>query len=337
VSEHLQEVFAAEHGVSPATLRQLDARDLKELEATVQGAANREFRVSAMGALVAARGAGATKALAQVLANEDEDVTLRAAAASQLGGAGPTAENALVSALTEASEPTILVAAAGALAKIGSAAAIEPLSPLADRDDAVGQQARFSRTVVAFRAGRAGYEPPDSAQAEILALADRGRVPVSQRALAADEAAAAFQDLRQDTYGVQLTQAGTFRIDCAQERFLVAVGPEPVTPDRPTLAGLVAYRSPAQGTYSVNWLALAWPGKGDALELGVYRPSGHQVLAGTARGRGDDATFELRSVHGRGNLPVELRGEFSGGQVTALEGASGPTRPERAEPAPEVS
>ncbi len=164
-------------------LRRLDAGDLRELELSVLGEANRQFRTRAMDALVAARGAGAIRALAQVLVNDREDVTLRAAAASQLGRAGPAAEGPLVSALREASEPTILVAVAGALAKVGSEAAIEPLAPLAARDDAVGQQARFAATVIAFRERLPGREPPEVAEAELLPVEGEGRMGLSRRPL----------------------------------------------------------------------------------------------------------------------------------------------------------
>jgi hypothetical protein len=336
MSERLHDVFNSEHRVSRDTLRQLDARDLQELELSVLGEANRPFRVKAMDALVTARGGAATAVLARVLANDGEDVTLRAAAASQLGRAGPVAERALVSTLREASEPTILVAVAGALAKVGSEAALEPLAALAGRDDAVGQQARFAQTVIAFRARRPGHEPPDVAEGDLLPVPDENRMRLSRRPLGTDEAPAAFEELRQDSYGVPLAREGAFRIDCAQERFLVALEREPVNGEQPTLAGVVARRSYAQGSYSVNWLVLTWPGADGALQVGVFRPSGHQVLAGTARAEGDGTTFELRSVQGRGNLPVEARGSVVGGQVTALDGASGAARPERGEPAPDT-
>jgi hypothetical protein len=335
VSERLTDVFNAQHLIPRQTLRELDARDLRELESSVLGEAHRPYRIRAMDALVAARGAGAIKALAQVLANEDEDPTVRAAAASQLGRAGPPAETPLLSALEAASEPTILVSVAGALGKVGTAAAIEPLRTLADRDDAVGQQARFAATIIAFRERRPGHEPPQVADSDVLPVPERDRAPVSYRPLRQDEALTAFEDLRQDSFGVPLAPESAFRIDCARERFLVALEEKPATLEEPTLAGLVARRSYAQGTYSVSWLVLTWPGEDGAVQVGVYRPSGHQVLAGTARLEGEQATFELRSVRGRGNLAVEVHGTVERGRITALEGTTGHERAERGEPTPE--
>ena len=332
MSERLQEIFSTKHRASRATLASLDDRDLRELESAVLGEAHRPYRAKAMDALVVARGAGATKALALVLADEREDLALRAAAASQLGRAGPTAEKPLLAAL-EAGEPTILVAAAGALAKVGSPEAMDSLRALADRDDAVGRQARFAATVIAFREGRPGFEPPPPE--EPLPVPEEGRSRLSLRPLRGDEAVSALADIRLDSFGLSLVPETAFRVDCARERLLVAVDPERVKLEQPTVAGVVARRSQSQGTYSVNWLVLAWPGEGATFQLGVYRPSGQQILSGIARREEERVSFELGSVVGRGNLPAEVRGSVERGRLTALEGAAGVARPMRGEPQPE--
>lgn len=335
MSERLLDVFHARHRVPREVLRRLEPGDLDEIEASVLGETHRSFRIRAMDVLVAARGAGATKALAQVLADDREDVSLRAAAAAQLGRAGPSAETPLLSALQEGREPTILVAVAGALAKVGSAAALEALSAVADRDDAVGRQARFAATVIAFREHRPGYEPPSVADSDVLPVPEQDLSRLRQRRLRHDEVRAALDDLRQDSFGVQLAEEEAFSIECAQERFIVVLDADSAVREQPTLSGLVAHRSYETGTYSVSWLVLAWPGDDGATRVAVHRPSGQQVLAGTARFEGDQATFDLLSVRGRGNLAVEVHGSLEKGRIVTFEGTAGRGRPERGEPTPE--
>lgn len=336
MSETLQDVLNAKHRVSVEVVRRLSADDLQRLEASVRGEADRSIRPRAMDVLVAARGAGAMRVLADVLDDGDEDVTVRASAAFQLGRTGPSGEDALVSAVGTARDPVILIAAASALGKVGSGTALDALADLTDRDDPVGRQARLAAALIAIRGQREGFSPP-GAGVEPLPLPDEKRVPLAQRALRDDEARAAFEDLRQDAYGVDLAQERAFRLDCGPGRFLVALDREPVSTGRPTLAGLVARRSEEDGTFSVSWLVLSSPAKDGSLQIGVYRPSGHQVLAGSARVADRESTFELHSVRGRGNLPVEVTGTVVGGQVTAFAGTSAPGRSERGAPTPETS
>lgn len=335
MSDLLHEVFSAEHRAPREVIARLDATALRELEATVRGEAHHQFRVRAMGALVDARGPGATAALRQVLSKRDEDPAVRAAAAFQLGRAGPPAEAALVSAIRGRPQATVAIAAASALAKVGSPAAIDALARLADRKDAAGQQARFAATVIAFRHHLKGHEPPAPGRAKLLELPRRGRAPVSSRALEGAELDAAFADLRYDTYGIQLVASHALRLDCGPARYLIALNPDLAGLDVPNVAAIVALRAETDQSYSVSRLVLSWPARGGTVNVAVYRPAGQQALVGTASIRGPRATFRLQSVEGRGNPPIDLRGTVESGRLVKLAGAAAAQRPVRAEPAAE--
>jgi HEAT repeat protein len=117
-SERLLHLLNAEHGVRRSELSALSDADIRELEAAVTGTGDRRYFARALDFLVTARGAGATRALAQVLGDRRERDTLRAAAASQLGRVGPTAERPLLAAL-DSDESTVVIAATGGLARVG--------------------------------------------------------------------------------------------------------------------------------------------------------------------------------------------------------------------------
>jgi hypothetical protein len=335
MSELLNELFAAEHRAPRELLARLDAGELLELEATVRGEAHKPYRVRAMGALVDARGAGATGVLAQVLSRRNEDSAVRAAAAFQLGRAGPPAEKQLIAAIRGRPQTTVAFAAAGALAKVGTPAAIAPLKALAKRDDALGAQARFAATVVAFRHHLKGQEPRASARAKILELPRRGRAPLFSRALERPEAMAAFEDLRHDTYGMRLAPGRALRLDCGPERYLIALNPDAAELDRPNIAGLVAQRAPTDNSYSVSRLVLTWRGRDGVINVGVFRPSGQLAFAGTATEKGQRTTFRLQSVAGRGNPPADVRGILEAGKIVQMTGSAAAIRPTRSAPTAE--
>src|SRR6266498_2352090 len=338
MAERLTELFAAEHGVDTAALERLDERDLEELEMTVLGRLERPFRVRAMNALVAARGAGAIGVLGEVLHDAREDPAVRAAAAGQLGRAGANAEPILIEALQSTPESTIRIAVAGALAKVGSPAALEPLEGIAAASEgALSRQARFATTVIAFRHGRGGHEPAPASEQDLLPMPEDERVPLSVREARTAEREAGLADLSRDSYGVSLAPETAFGVDCGPEQLLVAldrdlmVNLSRATSD-PVLAGLVAWQDPVERTHSVCWLLLAWPESRGSAHLAVYRPSGHLFLSGRAHVRAKRCQFELQSVQGRGNLPVEIRGTIKAGTVAAFDGVAGRSRPRQEAP-----
>jgi hypothetical protein len=131
---------------------------------------------------------------------------------------------------------------------------------------------------------------------------------------------------------------------------LVGLNPEGVHDDgtssltsRPFILGLVADRSPEDGSYSVRWLLLSWPGeKAPLVNLAVHRPSGDRILHGTLKIGAKRGEFELRSVRRPGGVPVLLRGRLADNVIRITEALSEqiatarrsptPTQPPRREP-----
>lgn len=252
MSDQLDQLLAEEHRITTAELRQLDSRQLREIEDAAAGRVRAPHRVRALALHAAIHGTRAIPLLAEVLRDPDEDTAIRAAAAAQLGRTNAGATSQLVDALLAENDPSVVAACVGALARVGSPDALEPLDRAAGRD-APWSHTRFAATVVAFRARRPGYEPRIADYGDQLELPERGRTALVAHGLAGADSEAALTDLRLDDYGVSL-DPHLVGIDCVRERYAVAlaltIGAAGAQLDEhllagPLLAGLVGWRSPA--------------------------------------------------------------------------------------------
>jgi hypothetical protein len=340
-SPRVDELFHSEHTIDRSALERLRPEDFRELRETVRGRIEEPHRVRAMRVLVDATGLEAMKPLAEVVGNRDEDPVVRAVAASQLGRLGRMAQDSLAEAL-DPSQPTVAIAAAGALAKAGTPDVVPRLDELARAAEqgALARQARFAATVISFRSREPGHEPPPPSEDEILSVPEGERLPIVMRPARRSERENALRDLERDTYGIALAPQLAF-VTCAPERMLVCLDGERLGSDvghafdAPLLAGLIARRDPVQRRFSPRWLILSWPWEVGTVAVAVHRPSGERFMSGEGRLEGRSGHFELRAVRGRGNEPVELTGTMEDGRLTSLAGTAASSRPERAEPAPD--
>ena len=344
MADPLDDLLHHKHRVSTDLLGALRSEDLERVR-SVAMERNHPDRVRAIGLLVAARAPGTDLLLARILRDGQEDRGIRAAAASELGrlGPGPDAVGMLLGSLLEIEDPGIRIQIAGALARVGTPDAMEPLGRVAERSEgALKLQAEFARSVIACRHDVRGYDFPPVSPREALALdSERAQAFGFERAPLA-EALVALAHLGSDTYGLLPEPELSHVILCGPARMLVALNPEALGGDaksgpatRPFVLGLIADRSQEDGSYSMRWLMLSWPdGKSSQVNLAVHRPSGDRILSGALKTGAKGGTFELRSVRRPGGVPILLRGRLAGRDVAVSEALSEQVATTRRSPTP---
>jgi hypothetical protein len=294
----------------------LTAADLDRLRSIASGADASPYRARALDALVLAAAPDLPALLGEIVGNRDEDTATRAAAATQLARSiGPAAEGLLLRALPAAAHVVVRVKITGALARVGGVASLPWLDRLAgDPEPAVSRMAAFGRSVISYRLGLPGHEVPTPD--DFLTVDAERSGPIAVDRAGAEEAGATLASLRNDTFGLALSTRRALRIECGLNRLVLMFSEDFArrgadSPLRqPTVPGLIAQRAPG-GSYSVRLVLLAGPQDEGGFHLAAYRTDGTQTMFGLATAD----TFELRSVPGRGSLPVLLRGRFQGPEV----------------------
>jgi hypothetical protein len=342
MAKRIDEILHDEHGIDPRVLQALTPDDLQRL-GTAALDREEQHRVRALDALVTAGAPEAGDILARILRARREDAAIRAAAAAQLGRMpGAETERVLLKVLPTATEPTLRIEIAAALAKIGGPESVDALGKLVEASDgATRRQAGFARSLIAYRHGIAGFELPAPQADEILELDRERAIPFTISRAPLRETVIAFASIAQVTYGVRLSRELAYSIECGPERMLLAFDAELFGQDvtkaaraRPLLIGLLAQWAPADGTYSVRWLVLSAPEDRSRVQLSVHRPSGIRVLFGSAQLEGTSARFELRSVRGPGAVAVDIRGRLERTRVRFDEALSAEVRIARESPVP---
>ncbi|MGV1008324.1 MAG: HEAT repeat domain-containing protein [Dermatophilaceae bacterium] len=342
MSESVDTLLSTKHRIRAQDAPRLDGAAVRELADVARGRRDPQRQVRALGVLTAVQGEQAIQVLSDVALDEHQDPTVRAAAAAQLGRTSISATGPLLRLLRGEADPTLLVAAVGSLARIGTPEALETLQPLTTRAADVAAQATAASRLIAFRHRLAGYEPPtgDYANLEAPPRQDQATAVQAYR-LREQEVAAALADLRTDGYVGTLGARAALGLRCQRDRLVVALDQTIATAgDRlaehlsegPLLAGVVGLQSPVDPGYAVRWVVLTWK-QDERQQVALHRPAGPPALYGTARVERDTATFDLRSVSTPGVSPVEVRGTLHAGQLE-LEGTSGVARTEARHPAP---
>jgi hypothetical protein len=333
VPDQIEKILHAEHRLARARLEALRPNDIERLRSA---ALDREepYRTRAMEALTTARAPDSHRLLEQVLRAGDEDPGVRAAAAAQLARLGDAeAERALLDALPDATEPTVQVEIAAALAKSGSPRALDALGRLAESAaELVRQQAAFACSVIAYRERQPGFELPVAAPEEIVQPDADQAIPITAGRPPALEVANAIATLAGETYGVRVTGDLSFFIRCGPEQMMLALDQEAATnlgdvaATRPLLLGLLARRAPVDGSYAVQGLLLSWPEKGSRFNVALHRPAGDQLLFGGAERRGELVQFALNTVRQPGAVPATVRGSFERSKFELVDSLSAQTR-----------
>jgi hypothetical protein len=325
------ELLHAKHGVSPdvhrAGVAVGDSQDRDQMIQIASGVNHPEYRIKAMNVLAA--DPEAAEVFRGALDDRAADDTVRAAGATLLARSGAdSAEDALVTALTDEPSNAVRHKIVAGLARVGGEAAHRALADPAAQDDGLGEHARFARTLIAYRLGAAtdpividpGQRAPgqhDSAAVWYPAIAS----------LAADVIA----QIAPDSYGVPLDQASISTVDCDGQRWAIAVSSVLTAgqPDGPTIAGLVALQSPADESFSTSMVILWRPDPSGLAGISVHRLDGRPVYVGEGETDGQTTEFVLDAVRQPGAVEKTIEGQLREGRLVALRIRSGQSLPSR--------
>jgi HEAT repeats len=335
-------IFQTSHRLNEESLKSLTAVDLDRLRSIASGAEPSPYRTRAMEALVMAATPDVPQVLAEILGNRGENPAIRAAAASQLARTGrPEAEDLLLRWLPTATDLVVRVKILGALARVGSRFSLSELDRLArDPEPAVSRLANFSRSVVAYRAGLPGHEVRVPSQGDFLKVDPARSAPFAVGRAGVEEIRATLVSLGTDTFGLNLSTRVGLRIDCDLTRLFMTISEDFARRGvagllkQPMLPGLIAQRAPSDGSYSVRMILLAGPQENGRFHVAMHRTDGTQMMFGSGRADDEGATFELRSVRGRGNVAAILRGRLHGSEIVLTEAASAQRVTEQSAPKP---
>jgi hypothetical protein len=319
----LDTLLESKHRVPTGLVKTLDRGSIALLVEIVSGRADHPRRERACGVLVAADPARAVDPLRQLLRNESEGLNLRVAAAAALGHARiPEAEKALLEAISTARPVVLRARVASSLCKIGTDNSRGTFQELtADPEESVRRLGHFGLVLIAHRMGRDGFRPPHDAGLPNLppGTGVTKCVPSEPpRALVQE----VLPSLRDDTYGVRIGERGTFGIDC-DEYWLLCLDEEYFREGfhrrltrAPSLVGLLARRSPSDGSFSTSRVILGGPSDSpSSFYIAAFRTDGNLSHSGTGTVANDRASFELFSTAAE-TLTVQVRGTLSQGNLT---------------------
>jgi HEAT repeats len=335
VADLLNDILHDKHRVSREFLAALRPEDVEQIRKTAVERGNPD-RVRATNVLVTAN----DKAVEAILLHnfkDEADASVRGAAASQLGRiqASGSVEEVLRGALLVEPDPGVQIQIAGALGRIGGPDALEPLGKLMGLSDGlVKEQAVFARAVVAHRNRVVGYELPAPDARDALPLNSELAKPFAFVQAPLREALLAAENIGREAWGLTLQPERCYLVRCGADQMAVFVDFDALA-SRPGVVGLVADRSPEDGSYGVHWLVLSWAGDGKSHRcLAVHRPSGARIFGGTVGLGPKGGKFELRSVNRAGGVPILIRGRTDGQALHVVDAISEQRATPRRTPAP---
>ncbi|MEU9497233.1 hypothetical protein [Streptomyces sp. NPDC048196] len=329
MTDRIDQLLASKDGADPALLAALDAGDLADVLGRAL-AAEDEDRVRALGvlSLIDPSPLGAlSQAVGQVLAEPAPDPFTVAAAldrATVMGrDAVPFAQAAALS-----DDPVIALAAWRTLQQVALSDSLSALAQMAPPPgDPVGDQAAFALSVIAYRAGLAGFELTAPEDTGIVAIpADENDVFfINTSAPTAEDVTLLGRMSAGELYMVRPEQQGMLAIECGDERMLLCIDSDIQMgmPDTflqgPSLAGVVTTLAPLGTDYSVRYLVLTWPDGTGGFHVLLCQPDGVQVYYGHAHSdeiTEGTATFGLFAVDRPGACPVSLTPSVTANGVT---------------------
>ena len=317
-------MLRGEHRADRDAIGELGPADTGELREIAGGTVHPEYRIKAMALL--AETAPEPDLFRTALRDDTADVTVRAAGATWLSrSAAPHAEADLLSALANESEPVVRHKIIAGLARVGGEDALPVLSDLAGSDQNVASHAAFARSVIAYRAGITGYEPPATGESELLPAPEYA--PASQ-ALETVETIPDGSYLSGDTYGL-IVGPSVAGLRCGGRQLVVAIDLTALARllTTPTVAALVASKAESDGSLHTSMLVLCSPAGDNTARVAVHRTSGTPAFTGSATVSGTSISFQLTAVRAPGASRATITGTISSGSLEDLTVSAGEAVP----------
>ena len=312
--------------IDPRTVRLLDAkhrphardeidrlREVDLLRELVRDTARDGERVRALHAYVATGQPDALRLVSDVLHDAHESDLVRAGAATCIGHMGSVAEEPLLRGLDTTPPPLVRLKIAKSLGRLGGPASIEPLVRLAATTEGdVRLQATFALQLVAHRYGvRELANPP--AYTELLDASDMKEL--TPRLVGSDYLRWVVGLIGADCFGIAPSTDRGVDFECTGSQLSLLLNGEQNSPlglaelalRRPLILGLVAARSPEDGSRFVSRILLAGPLSDDTFYVAIHRTDGRLVHTGTGVIKGDEGDVSIRSAAVAGNFPLHVR------------------------------
>jgi hypothetical protein len=186
----------------------------------------------------------------------------------------------------------------------------------------VADSAQFAGALIAHRYGLPSHELPVPRADELLTDPGGGERPMRVVNPSAATARAVLWSLRQEPYGIDLAPESLMELRCGTDAHTLCLnqqftssGSARALLQRKSLLALVALQSREGAGYSVSYIVLVSPSRGQAVDLLAPRCTGDPAIAGSALVVGDKITFSLRSVRRPGARGVFLDGTIELGRV----------------------
>jgi hypothetical protein len=340
MTERIDQLIASKEGLDPDQLAALDDDDRQDALSRALDPSDPN-RVRALELVAHSDPAEIVQAAGALLADPAVDAEILAAGVLLAATAGELA-TLVIQGAAAATDPTVAFAAWRAAQQIGSGNDLPLLQNLASAAGGiVGDQAAFSLSVIAYRAGVGGFELPVPASDSLLEIASTAATTTIDVSAAGSEDFALLMQLSgAELYGVSVTQETSTAIDCGGQHMLVALDSSFVAaaPDRltqgPALAGLIALLDPLGTGYSVSSLILSWPAD-TGFNVAAHRPDGPQLYYGLGEVTADTASVSLRAVGRQGAVPITASASLTAAGLELTEASSAVDSLEARVPEPE--
>jgi HEAT repeat protein len=311
-------MLSGEHRAEREGTGELGSADIGELREIAGGTVHPEYRLKAMALL--AETAVEPDLFRAALQDDTADDTVRAAGATWLSrSTAPDAEAVLLSALANETTTSVRHKIVAGLARVGGEDALPALSDLAGSDQNLAAHAAFAQSVVAYRAGIAGYELP--VESEPLPAQDDA--PASQT-LETYETIPDGSHLLGDTYGL-IVGPSVAGLRCGGRQLAVAIDLTALARllTTPTLAALIASKAESDGSPHTSMLVLCSPAGYNTARVAIHRTSGTPVFTGSAQVSGMSVSFQLTAFRAPGARRTTITGTISSGVLEDLKISAG--------------
>jgi hypothetical protein len=242
---------------------------------------------------------------------------------------------------SQVEDERVLTTVMKGLGRIGGENALEAIARVRERTTGVAAfQAEFAAALISHRFGLSGNDLPVPSNSEYLQPTNDTSRSFQVARPSEDETQVCLQSLADQPFGIQYSGNNLYNIQCGQNNWMLVLNQEFANQDavqllqiRKAFPGIIAAKYEETGLYSTAFLLFTSPTEQpNILNLLIHRSTGEQVFAGTAQVEGSKANFSIRSISRPGGFPVNVEGEFEGGNLNFETTLSGTQVQERRHP-----
>ena len=322
ISPHVERVLSEKHFFSRELLSVLNATDLQELKEIAMGKIpqiSRGDRVKALSAIARIGAAEECKILSKIIADEKEEVDLRAVAAANLSLLPPEdAERELITHLNVENE-LVQAKIIRSLGCIGSKKAIEALDRIFQApSDFIKKEIAFAKTLISYRFGLDRDTLPfvPGADRKLEARSDAINFIIKQ--IGKDGLMNYLQSFEGSNYGIEVSENIGFKVECGgRVTFLFLLNKKydhhilSSIIEKKVLFGLLARYIEERDTYTTQSLVLSSPYDRHTLDIIVCRTDGEPLFSGRGYIKESTMTFSITDIERPGTLPCQITGRLT--------------------------